>query len=417
MSRWVENQDRYEGIYSIADLHALTAWESDRDAPIAEKVRKTATLLIACGLDPARSSLFIQSHVSAHVELAWILNCLTPVGWLERMTQYKVKAARAERATAGLLDYPVLQAADILLYRADFVPVGEDQKQHIELTADIARRFNRLFGEVFVIPKPLIRSAGARIMGLDDPSIKMSKSLAETRKGNAIGLADSPDEIRRVVSEAVTDSGAETSFERASPGVRNLLMIFETLSGKPRPAIECHFEGKGYQYLKAEVANVVISVLDPIRTKYLQLTNNPSYLESLLRNGAEKVRPIALSTLEEVKRRIGIESPLPKKRFEIAGKRMMPEHIVMYTRMGCENSDAAREFLEQRHIPFEEVDIDQSQEALEFVMRANQGKQRTPTFDVDGRLFHCSQFDPRTLIRELDLPDESSAQRTKPKTS
>jgi tryptophanyl-tRNA synthetase len=307
LSQWVKSQERYQGIYAIADLHALTALDSHQGVSIADKVKQTAALLISCGLDPDRSALFVQSHISAHVELAWILNCLTPLGWLERMTQYKAKAARAQRATVGLLDYPVLQAADILLYRTEFVPVGEDQKQHIELTANIARRFNRLFGKVFVIPKPLIRSTGARIMGLDDPSIKMSKSLAESRKGHAIGLADSPDEIRRVVSEAVTDSGSEISFERASPGVKNLLTIFEALSGKPHPAIESHFEGKGYQYLKTEVAELVVSVLDPIRIKYQQLMNDPAYLDKLLQKGAEKVRPAAFSTLQEVKKNIGIE--------------------------------------------------------------------------------------------------------------
>lgn len=320
LSQWVESQERYEGIYSIADLHALTAWELDRGAPIVEKVRQTAAILIACGFDPGRSSLFVQSRVSAHAELAWILNCVTPVGWLERMTQYKTRAAkdgRTERATAGLLDYPVLQAADILLYRTDFVPVGEDQKQHIELTADIARRFNRLFGEVFVMPRPLIPSTGARIMGLDDPSIKMSKSLAQGRRGHAIGLADSPDEIRRIVADAVTDSGDETSFERASPGVKNLLTIFEALSGKRLPAIESHFQGKGYRYLKAEVADLIISVLDPIRDKYQGLMNHPVYLDKMLEEGAEKVRPTALSTLENVKRRVGIEGPFPKKGSEI----------------------------------------------------------------------------------------------------
>ena len=306
LSEWVESQGRYEGIYSIADLHALTAWQPNQGVSIADKVMQTAALLIACDLDPGRSALFVQSHISAHAELAWILNCLTPLGWLERMTQYKTKARRTEHSTIGLLDYPVLQAADILLYRTDFVPVGEDQKQHIELTADIARRFNRIYGEVFLIPKPLIRPTGARIMGLDDPSIKMSKSLAEERKGHAIGLADSPDEICRSISGAVTDSGAETNYEHASPGVRNLLTIYEALSGKSRSAIERHFEGKGYRYLKAEVADLVISVLDPIRAKYLQLINDSAYLESLLRNGAEEVRPVALSTLEEVNGRMGI---------------------------------------------------------------------------------------------------------------
>ncbi len=309
LTQWIENQYRYDSIFSIVDLHALASQDSHLAVPIVEKVRQTAALLIASGLDPERSALFVQSHISAHAELAWILNCLTPVGWLERMTQYKAKAAQVEAATAGLLDYPVLQAADILLYQTDRVPVGEDQKQHIELTVDLAQRFNRLFGAIFVVPKPLIRPSGARIMGLDDPSVKMSKSLAEKRKGHVIGLADPPDVIRGSILQAVTDSGSETRFEQASPGVKNLLTIFEALSGNPRPAVESRFEGKGYRYLKNEVANLVIAVLTPIRVRYLQLVNDTAYLDRVLGYGADKVRPVAVSTLEEVKRRIGIEAP------------------------------------------------------------------------------------------------------------
>lgn len=310
LSQWVENQDRYDSIYSIVDLHALTGLDFQA-MPLAQQARQTAALLVACGLDPDRSAIFVQSHICAHAELAWILNCLTPVGWLERMTQYKAKGVHAENATAGLLDYPVLQAADILLYQTDLVPIGEDQKQHIELTVDLARRFNRLFGEVFVIPKPLIRATGARIMGLDDPAIKMSKSLAEIRKGHAIGLADPPDLIRQTILEAVTDSSGETRFERASPGVKNLLTIFEALSGKTRPAIESYFERKGYRYLKNEVADLVIAVLTPIRNRYLQLMNDPACIDGLVQHGAERVGPIAFSTLDQVKRLMGIGcSPL-----------------------------------------------------------------------------------------------------------
>jgi tryptophanyl-tRNA synthetase len=320
LTQWIENQDRYVGIYSIVDLHALASSDAHQAVPIVEKVRETAALVIGCGLDPKRSALFVQSHISAHAELAWILNCLTPVGWLERMTQYKAKASQTESPTAGLLDYPVLQAADILLYQTDLVPVGEDQKQHIELTVDLAQRFNRLFGEVFVIPKPLIRATGARAMGLDDPSVKMSKSLAEKGKGHAIGLADPPDVMRQAIMEAVTDSGSETRFERASPGVRNLLTIFEALSRNSRFAIESHFEGKGYRYLKNEVADLVISVLTPIRLRYLQLVSDLTYLDGVLEHGAERVRPAALSTLGEVKRRIRIEGPSSRRGKERSGK-------------------------------------------------------------------------------------------------
>ncbi|TAM78958.1 MAG: tryptophan--tRNA ligase [Acidobacteria bacterium] len=307
VSQWVRNQDSYDTIYCIADLHALTTPGSHSDAPIAQKVRHTAALLLACGVDPARSALFVQSHISAHAELAWILNCLTPVGWLERMTQYKAKAA-AERTSAGLLDYPVLQAADILLYQTDLVPVGGDQKQHIELTANLARRFNHLFGEAFVIPKPLIRATGARIMGLDDPSAKMSKSLAAERRGHAIGLADPPDAIRRTIMEAVTDSGSDMRFSSTSPGVKNLLTIFEVLSGKSRVDVEAHFAGKGYRNLKAEVADLVIAVLSPIRQRYLELGDDPMHLEEILRHSRERVSPVAFATLDKVKNLMGLES-------------------------------------------------------------------------------------------------------------
>lgn len=308
VSKWVENQDAYDSIYCIADLHALTVPDSHEVMPIAYKVRHTAALLIACGLDPDRSAIFVQSYISAHTELAWILNCLTPVSWLERMTQYKAKAAVAQSASAGLLDYPVLQAADILLYQTDLVPVGEDQKQHIELTVSLAQRFNRLFGDVFVIPKPLIRKTGARIMGFDDPSIKMSKSLAEHRRGHTISLADPPDVIRQTILEAVTDSGAETRFAWASPGVKNLLTLFEVLSGKSRSIVESHFEGKGYQNLKTEVADLVIAILAPVRVRYLELVNNPVYLNEILQQGCEKVSPIAFATLDKAKRSTGIKN-------------------------------------------------------------------------------------------------------------
>lgn len=307
VTQWTKNQDAYDNIYCIADLHALTTPDLHEDVPIAKKVRQTAALLLACGLDPARSTLFVQSHVSAHAELAWILNCFTPVGWLERMTQFKAKTAAAESASTGLLDYPVLQAADILLYQTDLVPVGEDQKQHIELTANLARRFNHRFGKAFEIPKPLIRAIGARIMGLDDPSAKMSKSMA-SRRGHAIGLADPPEAIRRAILEAVTDSGSDMRFVSASPGVKNLLTIFEVFSGKSRASIEAHFAGKGYRNLKAEVSDLVIAALAPIRQRYFELVADPKYLEEILQRGRARVTPIAFATLEKVKYLTGLES-------------------------------------------------------------------------------------------------------------
>src|SRR3989441_4113196 len=240
ISLWVAAQAEHEAIFCIADLHALTTPEAVRATDLRAKVRETAAVLLACGIDPVRAILFVQSGVGAHAELAWLLSCVTPVGWLERMIQFKTRSAALESVGTGLLAYPVLQAADILLYRADLVPVGEGQRQHIELTRDVARRFHALFGEVFTLPEAMLRPSGARIMGLDDPSAKMSKSLGETRKGHAIGLVDPPDVIRHAITHAVTDSGREVRREQASPGVTNLLTIYELLSGRSRERSEEH---------------------------------------------------------------------------------------------------------------------------------------------------------------------------------
>ena len=300
------NQPRYDNIFCIVDLHALTIPEAIAPAALRRQTRDLAALYLACGLDPTQSALFIQSHVPAHTALTWLLNCVTPVGWLERMTQYKTKAAQLASVSAGLLDYPVLQAADILLYNTQFVPVGEDQKQHIELARDSAQRFNALFGEVFVLPEPLIRSHGARIMGLDDPSAKMSKSVAASRPSHAIGLVDPPEVIRAVIMRAVTDPGQEMRFEQASAGVANLLVLYEALSGQNRPALEAHFAGKGYGFLKRELVDLVTATLAPIRQRYLELTRDMSYVESVLAAGAERVRPIADATLERAQRHLGV---------------------------------------------------------------------------------------------------------------
>jgi tryptophanyl-tRNA synthetase len=306
LSQWVENQTQYDNIFCVVDLHALTIPGAVKPETFRQKVREVAALYLACGVDPEKSIVFIQSQVPAHAELTWILNCVTPVGWLERMTQYKSKAERAESVSTGLLDYPVLQAADILLYGTDLVPVGEDQKQHVELTADIARRFNRLFGEVFAIPQPLLRTSGARIMGLDNPTIKMSKSLGEIRKGHAIGLLDTSDTIRETIMSAVTDSGMETRFDHASPAVRNLLTIYESLAAKSRVEIEAQFEGKGYNYLKRDVVDLVNAQLTPIRDRATEILHDRSYLDSMLRGGAKKARAIAESTLCRIKQLVGI---------------------------------------------------------------------------------------------------------------
>jgi len=307
LSVWTANQARYDNIFCIVDLHSLTIPETIRPETLRAARRELAALLLACGIDPARSALFLQSHVPAHAELAWLLACVTPVGWLERMTQYKSKAAALTTVGAGLLEYPVLQAADILLYQADLVPVGEDQRQHVELTRDIARRFHNLFGPVFTLPQPLVRPSGARIMGLDDPTVKMSKSLAEERPGHAIALTDSPERIRNAVMGAVTDSGRELRPGELSAGVANLLTIYEALSGRPGPDVAAEFAGQGYSVLKRRVADLVVSTLDPIRRRYVELAADAGSLDRVLRDGADRVAPIARATLDRVKRLMGLE--------------------------------------------------------------------------------------------------------------
>ncbi|MBK6486827.1 MAG: tryptophan--tRNA ligase [Gemmatimonadetes bacterium] len=303
---WVGGQDQHDNVFCIVDLHALTIPEAVRPDDLRSKVREVAGLYVACGIDPAASAIFVQSRVSAHAELAWILNCVTPLGWLERMTQYKAKSAGTERVGTGLLDYPVLQAADILLYDTNRVPVGEDQRQHMELARDIARRFNHLFGETFVIPDAMIRPSGARLMGLDDPTIKMSKSIGAQRAGHAIGLLDPPDVIQRTIMGAVTDPHRETRFDHAGLGVLNLLVIYEALSGEARPAIEARFEGQGYGYLKRTLAEVVVERLTPIQRRYAEIVSNLGEIDHILEEGAERVRPRAEATMDRVRRLTGL---------------------------------------------------------------------------------------------------------------
>lgn len=250
LSVWAREQGSYQNYFMIADLHALTIPENVRPDELRARLREIVGLYVACGLDPERCAIFRQSDVSAHPTLGWVLGCLTPVGWLERMTQYKAKSATVS-ASAGLFTYPALQAADILLYQAQYVPVGDDQRQHIEITRDIAQRFHHLFGEVFTLPEPLIRTSGARVMGLDDPTIKMSKSLAGSRPGHAIGLLDPPEKIRTSVMRAVTDSGSEVNPEHLSPGVDNLLTLFETLTATSRDETLAKFTGQATEHSSA----------------------------------------------------------------------------------------------------------------------------------------------------------------------
>ncbi|MGB9736956.1 tryptophan--tRNA ligase [Chloroflexus sp.] len=311
IQQWVAGQGQKTNFICIVDLHAITV--PQEPAALHRQTRELAAVLLACGIDPQQTTLFVQSHVRAHAECAWVFSCVTPLGWLERMTQYKTKAQKQESVMTGLLTYPVLMAADILLYDADEVPVGEDQKQHIELTRDLAQRFNYLYGETFVIPEPVIRESGARIMGLNDPTSKMSKS--DTTRGHAIRIIDEPDEIRWAIKRAVTDSYNEIRFsddpERA--GVNNLLQIYELLTGKSRPEIEAHFAGKGYGALKSELAEVVIESLRPIRERYYQLMDDPAELDRILAIGAEQARAVAEPKMTLILERVGFVLPNDRK--------------------------------------------------------------------------------------------------------
>jgi tryptophanyl-tRNA synthetase len=302
---WVQDQAQYHNIFMIADYHALT---SVREGVTLRRYRRElAAMLLAGGIDPQRSVLFYQSSLPEHTELGWVLTALTPLGWLERMTQFKDKSkGDYSGVSTGLLTYPCLQAADILLYQAEFVPVGEDQRQHIELTRDIAQRFNHLYGDVFMLPKALIRHSGARVMSLNNPLKKMSKS-ADDSKGR-IDLTDSVDIMRKKIMSAVTDSSRDIRFstdpERA--GVNNLLDMYRVLTGETAEAIEAFFAGKGYGDLKAAAADAVIGYFEPIQRQYTALMADRAYLDQLMVQGAEKATAIARPTLQKVRRKIGM---------------------------------------------------------------------------------------------------------------
>jgi tryptophanyl-tRNA synthetase len=300
---WVSMQENYENVFCIVDLHAITV--PQEPVILKDKIREVSGLLMAAGIDPERSILFVQSHVSAHAELAWILNCFIPMGWMQRMTQFKEKSQKQRaQVSVGLFDYPSLMAADILLYRTDVVPVGEDQKQHVELARDAAQRFNSLFGETFVLPEPLIPDVGARIMGLDDPTKKMSKS--EAGSIHAINLLDPPDVIRSKIMKATTDSHRDIVFDESRPGIFNLLSIYQTITGEKTKDIEARFSGKGYVDFKKVLAEVVVECLRPLQERYRELTAKPGYIDAILAEGAAKARPLAEKTLAEVKARVGL---------------------------------------------------------------------------------------------------------------
>jgi tryptophanyl-tRNA synthetase len=302
--RWAAEQDRYDNIFCIVDLHAITV--AIDPAELKRNTRELAGILVASGIDPARSILFQQSHVHEHSEMAWLLNCDIPMGWMQRMTQYKEKVQKqnAEQVSVGVFDYPALMAADILLYDTHAVPVGDDQKQHVELTRDVAQRFNGLYGETFVVPEPVVAEVGARIMGLQDPTTKMSKS--EGNEGQSIGLLDPPDVIRKKIMRATTDSQREVVFDESRPGIYNLLTIYQTITGEPARDIEARFEGKGYGDFKKAVAEAVVECLRPVQERYAEITADPGYLDGVFKKGAERAHPIAAETLNRARRKIGL---------------------------------------------------------------------------------------------------------------
>ncbi len=303
IKNWVKMQEEYNNYFCVVDLHTITVYQDPKKLRAA--VKEVAGLLFAAGIREESSVVFIQSHVRAHSELAWILNCITPMGWLHRMTQFKEKSDKQkEEVCVGLFDYPVLQAADILLYDTHLVPVGEDQKQHIELCRDIAQRFNHRYGDIFTLPEAFIPPVGGRVMGLSNPEKKMSKS--EEKLDDAIFLLDPPDRIRSKIKKATTDSSREICFDENRPGINNLLTIYQLLTGSEKEKVENHFADKSYKDLKEELAEVVIESLKPLQDRYKELTGEKGYLDSMLERGAERADRYAERKLQKIYRKIGL---------------------------------------------------------------------------------------------------------------
>src|SRR3984957_16033788 len=302
LKNWAKIQYDYDSIYCIVDLHAITAYQEPLE--LRTKIEELAGMLLAIGIDPKNSALVVQSSVPEHAELAWMLTCVTPVGWLERMTQYKAKTEAQESIGDGLLQYPVLMAADILLYQAGIVPVGDDQTQHLELARDIAQRFNSLYGETFTMPATRLPTVGARIMGLDDPEKKMSKS--ETGGAPAWRFLPPPAVIRKKLLRATTDSNPGVDYEAMGAGVRNLLTIFQAFTAWSDETTRAHFAGMRYGDLKKQVAEAVIVALEPIQKRYREIMSEPGFVAQVLANGAERVRPIAQDTVNKVKKAMGL---------------------------------------------------------------------------------------------------------------
>ncbi len=304
IKNWVTLQEEYDCFYCVVDLHAITVRQEP--AELRRRTLDVMAMLIACGVDPDESTLFMQSHVPAHSELSWILTCHTYMGELSRMTQFKEKSSRAgANIGAGLFTYPALMAADILLYQADLVPVGDDQKQHLELTRDISIRFNNMYGDVFTVPEPYISKAGARVMSLQEPDKKMSKS--DDNDNAYIAILDGPDDIRRKVKRAVTDSDGEIRFDVAGkPGVSNLLSIYCAVKGMGIGQAEQAFAGLGYGHLKEAVMEAIVAELEPLQQKYVQIRSDKAMLERIMKENSEKAAKVAYKTLMKVHKKVGL---------------------------------------------------------------------------------------------------------------
>jgi tryptophanyl-tRNA synthetase len=306
LKQWAEMQDGYDVFYFLADLHSLTL-EPPAPEVLTDRSRRAAAQLLAAGVDPERSAIFLQSHVDAHTRLSWVLECLTGYGEATRMTQFKDKSARGEAVSVGLLTYPILQAADILLYQANYVPVGEDQRQHIELTRNLAQRFNGRYGTTFVMPEPYITKENARILDLQDPTSKMSKSLPDA---GTLNLTDPPDVLTRKIKRAVTDTGTDIRFDPVDkPGVSNLLAILSAVTGAPIAKLEAEFDGQGYGAFKAAVADAVVAVAEPLGKRMTELMADPAEIDRVLARGAERARPVADATVRDVYDRVGFLPP------------------------------------------------------------------------------------------------------------
>lgn len=302
LKNWVTLCNEYECFYSVVDLHSITVRQDP--AELRKRSRNLLTLYIAAGLDPEKNCLYYQSHVSAHCELAWILNCFTYMGELSRMTQFKDKSAKhADNVNAGLFTYPSLMAADILLYQTDVVPVGKDQLQHLELTRNIAERFNGVFGDVFTIPEAYVGKAGAKIMSLQDPLRKMSKS--DENVNASIYLMDEPDAIIRKFKRAVTDSEGCVRYQESQPGIANLIDIYSSCTGKTVQEIEKEFDGKGYGDFKSAVGEAVVGLLEPLQKRYADLSKNKDYIDSMIKQNDEKANYYAQKTLRKVQKKVG----------------------------------------------------------------------------------------------------------------